>query len=210
MTAPVRSAYPSDLPYAEADLLAYLRISGSAPTELNSIAKACVEYIEDQCGITIMQTTWVWTLDSFYQRRSGFDDFWYAPVPIGSAFGRVEIRLPRPKLSSVTSIAYTDTNGDAQTLDASKYQVDTVGSRILPTEAQVSWPDTADQMNAVVITYVSGYSDAADVPPALKMAVYELITQQYDVAREAGSPMSVIVPPHGFDDKLNQFKQWSF
>ena len=209
MNNPYRVAYPSGLPYVEADLLAHLRITGSAPAGLSDISESAIEYIEDYCGITIMETQWKWNLDGFYPRRAATDDFWYTSRPQGSKVRHEAIRIPRPKLKQIDSIQYYDETETQQTLDASKYQVDTVNSRIAPSVAELTWPSTGETLNAVEITFTSGYAAAADVPRSMRLAIFELIAAYYDGERNAFTTFSLERVPHGFEAKLSQFRQWS-
>lgn len=80
-----------------------------------------------------------------------------------------DMTIPKPKLQSVTSVTYTDTDGVEQTLSASNYQVDTASApaRIAPSYGNV-WPTARFQMNAVKIRYIAGYGAAADVPSGIK------------------------------------------
>lgn len=209
MNNPYRVAYPSDTPYVEADLLAHLRITGSAPAGLDNVSESAVEYIEDYCGITIMETEWIWRLDGFYTRRRATDDFWYVASPHGHKEGRNAIRMPRPKLKQIESIQYYDDSEAEQTLDASKYQVDTINSRIAPSVAEQTWPATGETLNAVTISFTAGYAAAANVPRSMRLAIFELIAAYYDVERNAFTPFSLDRMPHGFEAKLSQFRQWS-
>ena len=82
------------------------------------------------------------------------------------------IRLPRPPLTSVTSITYTDTNGTSQTLATDQYTVNTFTTPGEIIEAWgKSWPTTRDIPNAVVVTYVTGYAQAEDVPQMVRNAI---------------------------------------
>jgi uncharacterized phiE125 gp8 family phage protein len=80
-----------------------------------------------------------------------------------------ELTIPKPPLQSVTSIGYVDSNGVAQVLDPSQYQVDAKSEpgRITPAFGLV-WPVTRWQMNAVTVRIVNGYADAASVPECVK------------------------------------------
>lgn len=209
MNNPYRVAYPSVLPYVEADLLAHLRITGSAPTGLDNVSESAVEYIEDYCGITIMETQWIWRLDGFYLRRRSTDGFWYSASPYGGKVGRGAIRMPRPKLKQVDSILYYDETENEQTLDASKYQVDTINSRIAPSVTEQTWPYTGETLNAVTITYTAGFAAAANVPRSMRLAIFELIAAFWDVERNAFTTFGLDRVPHGFEAKLSQFRQWS-
>lgn len=72
-------------------------------------------------------------------------------------FPRV-IEPQRSPLRSVSSIQYLDTAGQLQTLDASRYRVDTYScpGRIVPAYGD-SWPSTLPEPNAVIVTYVAGH-----------------------------------------------------
>lgn len=112
---------------------------------------------EMETGRQLIDATWVWKLDWF---------------PVADVF-----EVPRPPLSSVTSIQYIDIAGDTQTLSTDVYELDTFSEpgRIALKPNQ-SWPDTEARINAVTITFVAGYGDeATDVPPnfieAIRMQV---------------------------------------
>lgn len=96
------------------------------------------------------------------------------------------IYLPRPPLSSVTSVAYVDTSGNSQTLDTSQYVVDSNSQPGRITEAySATWPSTYYQTDAVTITYVAGYgATAATVPWPLRRAVL-LVASHYWEYRDA-------------------------
>lgn len=82
---------------------------------------------------------------------------------------------------SVTSIQYTDSNGDLQAWGAANYDVDTIGKpcRIKPVDG-ATWPITKDKLNSVVITYVVGFGGADDVPAPIRSAILLLIGEMYD------------------------------
>ena len=87
------------------------------------------------------------------------------------------IVLPSPPVSSVTSITYTDTNGDATVLSSSLYTTDLPAGpqarhgMIYPAYQQ-SWPQVRGIPNAVVVRFVCGYGGTGtSVPPALLAAM---------------------------------------
>jgi uncharacterized phiE125 gp8 family phage protein len=90
-------------------------------------------------------------------------------------------------LVSVTSIAYIDTNGDAQTLAADQYDVDADGwpGRIAPAY-NCSWPDLRGDINGVTLTYQAGYGPGSDdVPQNIRNAVILRTAELYN-APEGG------------------------
>jgi uncharacterized phiE125 gp8 family phage protein len=93
------------------------------------------------------------------------------------------ITLPYPPLSSITSLAYTDSAGDSQTLTedtdfiASTNQV----KPILYEAWTKSWPSVRPIREAITVTYVAGYgAAAANVPDDFKIAMRQLILYWYD------------------------------
>lgn len=76
------------------------------------------------------------------------------------------IVVPLPPLQSVTSITYTDGNGDTQTLDPTTYKVDNDSepARIVPTYGN-QWPATRDEINSVRVRFVCGYGDSTGTVP---------------------------------------------
>lgn len=80
------------------------------------------------------------------------------------AFPADGIELPRPPVTSITSIEYVDVDGAPQTLAGSNYYLDDERepSWVVPAY-DVDWPSTRDEANAVVVTYVAGYTDCPDV-----------------------------------------------
>jgi len=88
--------------------------------------------------------------------------------------------LERPALQSVTSIQYIDSDGNTQTLDSSKYSVDTSSTPGRVVEAYgETWPSTQSIINSVTVVYVSGYTSAANVPNQIKQAIKVLVSDFY-------------------------------
>lgn len=91
------------------------------------------------------------------------------------------IYVPRPPLASVTSIAYLDTDGASQTLDAAEYEADIRSEPGRIVEAYgCSWPSTQSIINAVTVTYQAGYGEASAVPESIKVAIKMLAAHWYE------------------------------
>ncbi len=86
-------------------------------------------------------------------------------------------------VQSISSIEYTDPDGNTQAVGSGNYQVDLVSPicRIRP-NPDFSWPSTrASTMNAVRITYLAGYGDAsADVPSPIRVAIKRRVATYYE------------------------------
>ena len=89
--------------------------------------------------------------------------------------------LPRPRLISVTSIKYNDTDGDEQTLSSANYVVDVYSEPgRVALENTESWPSTEGNINDVEVIYTAGWGAAAtNVPLATKQAMLLLIGDTY-------------------------------
>jgi len=95
---------PAIEPVTNAEARDHLRISTVDDDILiGTYITAARQYIEGRTNRQFINATWSWTLEAF-------PNIFY---------------VPRPKLSSVTSIAYLDTAGSSQTLSTDVYSVDT-------------------------------------------------------------------------------------
>jgi len=98
------------------------------------------------------------------------------------AWPGVELRLPKPPLQSVTSIKYTDIDGNESTLAAATYLVDgdSWPGRLVLRDGQ-SWPSvTLREIGGVVIRFVAGYGDADDVPTPIRQAMQLILSDWYE------------------------------
>lgn len=111
---------------------------------VKSLIRAARETVENVTGRALMTQTLELALDGFSS----------------------EIKLPRPPLASVTSVKYTDVNGDEQTLDPNAYALN---DYVEPARLTLTaWPSVANSANSVRIRYQAGYITAAAVPDAIK------------------------------------------
>lgn len=86
--------------------------------------------------------------------------------------------LPRPPLTSVTSITYTDSAGANKTLAADQYEVITsaVPGEIIPVNGVV-WPVALDRRGSVRVTFAAGTASAC--PDTILNAVRLIIDHEY-------------------------------
>lgn len=155
------AAGPVNEPLTVMEIREHLRIdSWFEDAVLLSFRHAARHYAEDILGRALITQSWTLKLDAF------------PPV----------IRLPRPPLQSVTSVAYTDTNGDPQTLNPSLYSVHTGDEPgfIVPAFGE-SWPATRNHPNVVTVTFVAGYGDdATDIPESIRAGLKLFIAHLYE------------------------------
>lgn len=125
---------------------------------IDSLAKAAEEWVESALKRQLRTATWDLHLDCFP--------------------GLIEIR--KCPVASITSVTYTDTDGDSQTLAASNYSADLKGEPARIEEAyNTTWPSTREIFNAVTIRFVAGYGAASAVPERAKTAVKMLVDHWY-------------------------------
>lgn len=94
-------------------------------------------------------------------------------------FCNVIIELPYPKLQSITSIIYKDSDGVDQTIDSSDYQIDTYREPGLVMPAYLSsWPvSVRPDFNSVRIRYVAGVDLGAGSPTDYTSNIPEVVKQ---------------------------------
>jgi uncharacterized phiE125 gp8 family phage protein len=114
-------------------------------------------FFESQCEISIASQEVLLALDSF-------DDIVY---------------LPRGPVQSVEDISYADTQNNTQTLANWIEDLVSNPARITPAFNQ-SWPATAEVVNAVQVSYTTGYSTAELVPKLLKSGMLFYVAHLYE------------------------------
>lgn len=127
---------------------------------ISALIVAARELVEQDTSRALINQTWEMELD----------DWWTGGL-----------ELPRPPLSSITSVKYYDADDVLQTLSNTNYYVD------LRREPGVIWwdeddtlPTLSDRPNPVLVTYVAGYGSAAtSVPGRAKQAVLLLVGHWY-------------------------------
>lgn len=144
---------------------------------ISSLIKPTRKKVEYDLRRALITQTWIMYLDDF---------------PVGGNL----IRIPYPPLQEISSIKYYDTANVQQTWSSDEYEED-----IYSEPARVGlvsgypWPSTYDRLNAIEITFVAGYGDAAtDVPGTIIQAMKFLLAHYYE-NREAttdGRPITSV------------------
>jgi len=133
-------------------------------TLLTSIITAAREQVEDITGRSLITQTWDYYLNSFPRDN--------------------HITLPFGNLQTVTSVAFTDSDGTVTTLTAgTDYLVEangeTFGRLVLP--YGMTWPsDTLYPSNPIAIRFVCGWTSAALVPFKIKAAMLLVASDLYE------------------------------
>lgn len=176
------------LPITVARLKTRLRIDDTAEdAEITAWLNGAISMIDGPNGIgyAMMTQSWQKSMDCFPST----------------------IVLPGAPIKSVTSITYIDTAGTEQTLDSADYRVDLTREPVRITPAYgTAWPSTRDVTGAVVVEYVVGEADSADVPADLVDAV-TLIAGHRFRNREAVANSSLKELPLGVQNILDRHRR---
>lgn len=183
----VSQATEEPITLAQARLHLKMDTEGSPPTNpddtlVESLITAVRQWAEGYTGRTLAQKTVEYVLDEF---------------PAG------EIELPVGPAVSVTSVGYVDEDGIDQIVSSADYSLDpysTVPRIVLAGDAE--WPTADEQVNAVKIRYVTGFSMSTDSPvdnPIPKTITSAMLLMLHDLYTNRGpSPgADQYNPPNG-------------
>lgn len=157
------STAAAEEPVTSAEVKLYARVAHSVEDSIiASWIKAARKEAEDYQHRSYIEQIYKMTYDSFPDSRIDF---------------------PRPPLISVDSVKYYDTDDTEFVFASSNYFVD-LNSEVgrLALNYGIAWPTvTLRPINAVIITFTTGYGDAAaDVPDSVKNAIYLYCTYMYE------------------------------
>lgn len=157
---------------------------------LTTLITAARQHVESLCGPLVTQT-WEQYLDSW---------------PTGDA-----IAIERPRLLTVTSIKYLDSDALEHTFAATDYVVDLVLDRVV-LKATTSWPsDDLYVANPIYVRFTCGYgATAATVPQPLRLAMLLLIGQWYENRELITNGVNLASLPFAFDALIANYRVWGF
>lgn len=151
-------AQPTTEPLTLLEVKNHLRIDGNFDDALlGSFITSARMYFESQCEISIASQEILLALDYF-------DDIVY---------------LPRGPVQSVEDISYADSENNQQVMDDWIEDLVSNPARITPAFGQ-SWPATAEVVNAVQVSYTTGYSTPSMVPKLLKSGMLFYVAHLYE------------------------------
>lgn len=183
----IRASGPSSEPVTLAEAKLRLRIDHNDEDALiGALIASARESAEHELGRSIIATTWVLTLDRF----------------------PTSILLPMPRVTDVTRIDYLDDDSVAQIISPAGYQLIAASefeAWIEPAYGY-TWPTTRQQPEAVKVTYVAGWPNAAAVPSGIKDWILLAVGDLYNY-RERSAERPAL--PHGFvASLLNPHRVW--
>jgi len=136
-------------------------------TFIESLITAARQYCEAETHRAFITQTVTLTLDEF-----------------ASSAGIIHI--PKPRLLTVDSFSYIDSDGATQTLtEDTDFKKDILSEpgRLVPVYNE-TWPTTRNEIAAVTIVYTAGYGAAAAVPKAIKQAMLLIFGHWYEHREE--------------------------
>jgi len=151
---------PATEPITLAEAKLQLKVTGTDEDALiTELIKSAREMVEDIVGRQLMTATYELYLDAF---------------PSG-------VISLKPPVQSISKVEYIASDGSVYgTLAAGEYQYDLVSEpvRLMPAYDH-SWPSTKAVPNAVKVTFVAGYTSAANVPVKFINAMKQFIQFMY-------------------------------
>ncbi len=181
---------PTAEPLSERNLIGHLRADWSTEGPyLTSLITSARRWLERRTNQLLITQTWDMFLPAFPSANAA-------------------IKIRRRPVQSVTSVKYTDSDGNTSTVDSGDYNVDTAS--LIPRivlKATKQWPSVVlDTVNAVVVRFVGGYGDSGnDVPEELIQAMRRVIAHHYE-NREATIPTVMAGPdPYGIESLVADY-----
>lgn len=183
---------PAAEPITLAEAKAHLRIDDTASdTILALYIQAAREHCEEITGLAFVNRT----ITAYWSRwpRWGFE-------------------LPGSPLASVSSIKYTDSDGDQTTWDSGSYDVDTdalVGTVKLAEDE--TFPSTSLLTNKPIeIIYVAGTgADESKVPAKLRAAMLLHIGHMFENREQVVAGTIATSIPFGYDALIDSARVWT-
>ena len=145
-------------------------------TLIEAKAHLRVDHTDDDAYITALIKAARGSAEAFTQ-SSFFTQTW-----VKSASRFVDIMdLPRGIVQSIESVKYYDVDNVQQTVNAADYFLTSPSNKSYVQVVETGWPPSLYYRNdAVQITYITGYSDVADIPTDIKQAILMSIGHLYE------------------------------
>lgn len=189
---PVRTIAPSGTPVSLEEIKAHCRVDGTdSDTVLTGLLNAAVSHLDGYSGILgrcMVEQSW----------RVDLADW-----PTGGL-----IRLPFPDVTAITSVKYFDADNVERTVDSASYQrvEDALGSLVRLVDDYSTPSVYDDRLDAVQVTFVAGFGNAAAVPAALKVAIM-LLVSHWNENREAVVAGGVSELPFAVNALVSPFRR---
>lgn len=153
-------------PVTVAEAKSHMRIDfADDDTLIGVLVTAAREYVEAELNRDLVERTWDYTFDDLCG----------------------DVVLPHNPVQSVTSVTYSDGDGQSQTVATSVYGTSlSTPARVWLKNSQ-SWPTVYNQRDSVTVRYVTGYAGTADspvdrtaIPEAIRVAILMATADLYE------------------------------
>lgn len=159
----LRTTAPAVEPVSIAEAKAHLRVdSTDEDTLIEGLVAAAVSHLDGQGVLGRAMITQSWA--TWVRNSPGV------------------VTLPVGPFQSLTSVEYYDSENALQTSDVANYEVRLAGDFVtVQPKSGFAWPGAYSRPDAIKITYVAGYGDAAsDVPQSIRQAILLLVGHWYE------------------------------
>jgi len=207
---------PTVEPLSLADIKRHVRVEWDFEeddTYLRTLIKAVRFFTENYTGAALVQRTYDYWLDSF---------------PRGSG-----LMLPRPPLTSVSTLTYTDYAGTQTSMSLSTdytedsppalvsdpdlvVDTDSLPGRLVLAWGKV-WPSvTLNPVNPIRIRFTAGYADdggspadyRVNIPMDLKLGMYLILADWFNQREDNSLGVPIYRMPRPAEALLNQYRYW--
>lgn len=189
---------PAAEPVSTAEAKAMLNIESSVTADdtiIGDMITAARQWAETHTGRAWINQTWDYAIDA--PLSSGGADILFA-LATGWPFdkgipGTGILTIPKPPLSSVTSITTYGRTGTGTVFSSASYSVDTTSEpgRIWLNDGY-SWPSDLRDYNSIIIRFVAGYGASASyVPMAARIAIRRYVATLYEHREEYQAGVSI-------------------
>jgi hypothetical protein len=203
----VSQAQQHAITYSEAS--EYLRLDEQQDVDLiRSLIRSATNYVETYTGRSLINRTLKYSIDHLNEVDLPLHEGMRTGADI--SIRQRHLELPKPPVSSVTSIITFDDSDNATTFASSKYYVDNQRepARIILRTGEV-FPTALRVGNAVEVTYVSGYGSAgSSVPEAMRLAMLQFVTFNYEHRGDTEGKTPML--PQNIRSFLDPFKVLNF
>lgn len=155
---------------AQASLKTVIDAGDAEYTLIDTLTLAAVGMVEKITGLQLMPATWELTFKGFLEY----------------------IEINHPPVSAITSVKYYDAQNVLQTMASSKYQVNLYQMPALL--RFLDMPAVYDRLDAITITYTSGYASADAVPASLKAAIFMILGHLFENRQTVSTMQTYEVP----------------
>lgn len=183
-----RTVAPAVQPITLSEVKAQCRVSDTdSDTLLTSLIAAAVDLVDGDGALGRAMITQTWAQ-------------W---VPLSPA----RVRLRMGPFQELTGVHYYDADGVLQEATLSDYEIRKAGDFVtVEPKSGFAWPSTQSRGDAIRLTYVAGFGDAAsDVPQGIRHALLMLVAHWYE-NREASTDLNLRDAPMAVDALLNRHR----